>query len=114
MISFISTFEIINVGIPDPDIFLWIAASVDDTAVVNPNGFKTLLACSLSTFITKGTPDSRNGPKSLPKNPSDYPILCNWVFDNFILTEKLFPKALRNFESWSFEIIFIMRITYNI
>ena len=47
MISFFSLLEIINAVTPDPNIFLWIAASVADTAAVNPNGIKTLLANGL-------------------------------------------------------------------
>ena len=35
------------------------------------------LASSLSTFIIKGNPVFSNGPISLPKNPPDFPILCN-------------------------------------
>ena len=99
MISFISSFEIINVVTPDPNIFLWIAASVADADVVNPNGIKTLLANSLSTLPIKGKPVFSNGPKSLPKNPPDCSILCNWVFDNFILAEELFAKAARSLET---------------
>ena len=53
----------------------------------------------MSTFPIKGNPVFRNGPKSLPKNPPDYTILCNWVFESFILAKELFAKAL-----WSFEI----------
>ena len=59
---------------------------------------KTLLASGLSTFFIKSNLVFSNGPKSLPKNPPDCPILCNWVFDNFILFEELFLKAL-----WSLE-----------
>ena len=59
MISFISSFEIVNVvyfakserRIPDPKFFLWIAASVAAAAAVNPNGIKTLLANGFSTFF---------------------------------------------------------------
>ena len=40
-----------------------------------------------------------NGPKSLPKNPPDSPILCNWAFDSSILTDELFAKALRSLET---------------
>ena len=40
-----------------------------------------------------------NGPRSLPRNPSDFPILCNLVFDNFTLAEELFAKTLRSFET---------------
>ena len=38
--SFKSSFEFINVVIPDPKVFLWIAASVADAAVVYPNDIK--------------------------------------------------------------------------
>ena len=93
MISFISSLQIINVVTPDPNILLWIAASVADVTAVNPNGIKTLSANGIFPF--KDNPVFSNGPKSLPKNPPDFPILCKWVFDNFILAEKLFAKALR-------------------
>ena len=82
MISFISSFEIINAVIPDSNIFLWITASVADAAAVNPNSLKTLLANTLSTFFIK-----------------DNPILCKWVFDNFILADEPFAKALRSLET---------------
>ena len=61
--------------------FLWIAASVGDAAV-NPTYIKMPLANGLSTFPIKGKPVFSNGPKHLPKNPSDCYLLCNWVFDN--------------------------------
>ena len=77
----------------NPNIFLWIDASVADAGAVNPNGIKTLLANGLSTFLVKGKPVFSNGPKSLPGNPPDCSILCNWVFDNSILTDELFAKA---------------------
>ena len=90
MISLISSLEIISVVKLDPNIFLWITASVANAAAVNPNGSKTLLANSLSTFPVKGNPVFNNGPKSLPNDPPDCPILCNWVFDNFILADEPF------------------------
>ena len=68
--------------------------SVADATTVNPNVIKTLLASGLSIFPIKGNPVFSNGPKSLPKNPPDYPILCNNVFDNFILVDELFKKSL--------------------
>ena len=40
-----------------------------------------------------------NGLKSLPKSPPDSTILCNWVFDNIILAEELFAKAIGSFET---------------
>ena len=51
-----------------------IAASVTDSATVNPIGIKTLLANGLSTFFVKG---KSVFSKSLPKNPTDCPILEN-------------------------------------
>ena len=60
--SFIFSSKIIVVT-PDPNIFLWIAASVTDAAAVNPNGNKTLLANGLSTFPIKGNPVFNTGPR---------------------------------------------------
>ena len=48
--------------------FFWIAASVADTAVVNPNGIKTN---GVSTFFIKGKPVKINGLRKL-KNPSSW------------------------------------------
>ena len=50
MISLISSLEINNFVKSDATIFLWIAASVADTAVINPNGTEILLTNGLSTF----------------------------------------------------------------
>ena len=97
MISFISSLEIINVVVLDPNIFLWIATSVANAAV-NPNCTKTLLADGLSTFPIKSHPIFSNGPKSLLRNPPDCPILCNWVFDDFVLADEPFAKALEAFK----------------
>ena len=99
MASSISWLEIIKVANPAPKIFLGIAASVADAAAVNPNGIKTLLAYGLSTFPIKGNPIFNSVPKSLPKDPPYSSILCNWVFDNFILAEELFGKALWGLET---------------
>ena len=49
IISPVSSFKIVSVGKPDPNIFLWIAASVAAAAAVNPNAIKTFL---VSTFKT--------------------------------------------------------------
>ena len=65
MIQFISPFQIINVVIPDPKIFLWIAASFADAAAVKPNGIETVLANDQSTFFIKDNPIFNNGSKSL-------------------------------------------------
>ena len=76
-----------------------IAASVADAATVNLSGIKTLLAYGVRIFPIKDNPIFGIGPKSLPTNPPDYPILCNSTFDNFILAEELFANALRSFET---------------
>ena len=55
---------------------------------------KTLFANGLSTFFIKGNPFFSDGPKSLPKNLPDCPILCNCIFDNFTLADELFAKVL--------------------
>ena len=94
MISFISSIEIINFFIPDPKMFLWIAASVTNAAAINPNDIKMLLANSLSTFPIKDKLLSKNGLRSLPTNPAICTILGNWVFDNFMLAYEPSAKAL--------------------
>ena len=66
---------------------------------MNPIVIKTLLAYCLSTFPIKDNPIFSNGPKRLPKNPSDFIILCNWVFGSFLLADEAFPKALGSLES---------------
>ena len=91
MISFISSLLILYYQI---QIFFWISLPVSDAATVNPNGIKMLLANGLSTFPIKGNPVFSNGPKSPPENPSYYPILGNWIFDNLILADETFAKAL--------------------
>ena len=77
MISFISSFKIINVVIPDPNIFLLIVVPVDDAATVNPSRSKSFLANGLNTFFIKGKPFFSNCPKILPKNPLNCLILAN-------------------------------------
>ena len=53
-ISFISSFEIINVVIPDPKTLFWITASVAYADTANANSIKTLLNNGLGTFFIKG------------------------------------------------------------
>ena len=69
--SFISSFDITSVVVPDPQIFLCIPASAADTAAVNLEGTKTLLAIGLITFFINGNPVFSNRPRSLPRNPPD-------------------------------------------
>ena len=79
--------------------FFWIDISVADAAVANPNGIKVLLPNGFSTFFIKGKPVVSNGPRSLTKNPLDYPMLDIWVFDNFTLPNELLGKALQSLEN---------------
>ena len=51
--------------ITDRKIFLYIAASVADSASANPNYIKTLLSNILSRFFITGKPIFSNGSKSL-------------------------------------------------
>ena len=103
MISSLFPLEIINVLLPDPNIFIRIAASVlaaaAAAAAVMSNDVKTLLANGLNTFLIKGNPNFSNGPKRLPKSPPDCTISGNWIFDNFILADETFAKALRSFKT---------------
>ena len=68
MMSFISSFEINKVVVPEQWIFFWIPASIAEAAAVIPNGAKTFFAKGIATFI--------NGPANLlNKNPTDWVIL---------------------------------------
>ena len=67
----------------------------------------------MSIFFIKGNSVFSNVPKSLPKNPPNCPISFNWVFDNFILTEELFTKALGSFETCVFVLIAIYAGKYS-
>ena len=73
--SFILSFDIISVVVPDRKIFLCIPASAADPAAVNPKGIKTLLANGLITFFINSNPVFCNGPQSLPRNHPDCIIL---------------------------------------
>ena len=99
--SFIFSLQIINFVLPDPNNVLWIVAPVATAAAaaVDANGIKTLLAKDLSIFLIKGNPVFSNGPKIPPKTPLDFCTLCNWVFDNFVLADEPFAKALRSLET---------------
>ena len=62
---------------------------------------KTLLMNGVSTLFIKSNPVFSNDI-GLPKNPPDCSILCNWVFDNFILADEPFAKAVQIFETCVF------------
>ena len=67
IMSFISSFEIIKVVVPEPSIFFWISAPIAEAAPVIPNKAKTTSAKGITAFI--------NGPANIlnndPKNPPD-------------------------------------------
>ena len=106
--SSISSFDIISIALlceaeeeewqqPDPKIFLCIPESAADAAAVNPKGIKTYLANGLITFFINGNHVFSIGPRSLPRNPPNFTILNNWIFDNMILVDDLLAKALWRF-----------------
>ena len=74
--------EVINIVKLDPNIFLCMAASIADSAAVNPNGIKKALANGLSTFPINGNPGFNNGPKILIKI---LPIVEFYVIEFFII-----------------------------
>ena len=49
--SFISSFEIIKVVVPDPSINFWIHASIAEADAVIPNGAKTFSAIRIATDL---------------------------------------------------------------
>ena len=99
IISFISSLEIINVVVPDPNIFSWIAASVVDATAVNPNGIKTLLADGLRLFpILKTIHFLVKVLKVYLKILLIEMFYAIEFFDNFILADEPFAKALQSFE----------------
>ena len=69
IISFIFSFEIVKVVVPDPKSFFWIAASITDAAAVYPNDNRALLANGLSTFFIKGKISFNNCLKICLKIP---------------------------------------------
>ena len=88
----------LNPVVPYSYVFI-MAVSVAEAAPVNPNGIKMFLSNGLSTFFIDSNPTFNNGPRSVPRNSRDCTILDKLVFDNFKLANKLFVKALRNFET---------------
>ena len=99
MISFVSSFEIINVVTPDLKIFLYSLTSSADFDVFNPNVIKTLLANGLSTFSIKEKALVSNDPRGLSRNFLKCTILDRWVLDNFIMVYKSLAKVLQGFET---------------
>ena len=67
---------------------------IADAAAVNPCGINTLLANGVGAFFISSKSTFINGPRSLPRNPTYCIILDSGVFDNFVLGDKVFAKAL--------------------
>ena len=83
----------------DPKTFFWITASIAEVAVINPDGTNMLIVNGLSAFPIKDKPVFSNEPRSLSRNPLKCIILDDWVFENVILANKTFAKALQIFET---------------
>ena len=81
------------------NIFLCIPTSAADADAVNPKGTKARLANGLITFFISGNPVFSNGPSNLPRNPPNWIIFDNCVFDNLIPVDELLVKVLRRFET---------------
>ena len=64
--SFISSFGIIKVVVPEPCIFFWIPASIDEAATVIPNGAKAFFAKGIDTFVNGPVSLLNSDPKNLP------------------------------------------------
>ena len=86
--SFISSFDIISVIVPEHRTFLCIYESAVEAAAVNPNAIKTRLANGLITYFIKGNPVFNNGARSLLRNPPGCTILDNSVFVSLISVDK--------------------------
>ena len=63
--------KILKLSFQNQIFFFYILVLAADTATVNPNGIKTLLANGLNTFFINGNPVFSNGPKRLSRNPLD-------------------------------------------
>ena len=94
---------------PDPKHFFWIDASVPYTAAVNPNGTKTHLTNSVSTFFINGKATDINGLRKL-KNPPFW-----WLFFLVVSFNKipLFSKDLAAFKI-SFNSLFLRDISESV
>ena len=68
-------------------------------AAGNPNGIKILLVNGLSTLFIKGQPFLSNDARSLSRNPPNCTILDSWAFENIILADDPFAKALQILET---------------
>ena len=97
MISSISALILVVLLLLNQDL-LWIPASVTGVATVNPNGIKTLLVNGVSIFFINSKSTLINDWRNLIRNPLDCIMLDSRVFDNFMLVDELFAKALHRLE----------------
>ena len=95
IMSSIFLFDEISVFVPDPKIILCIPSLAVLTAAVNPYGINPLLIKGVSTIFINGNSTFTNGPRSLPRNPSDSIVLDTWVFDNFMNLNVPFMRTLQ-------------------
>ena len=91
--SFISSFEIIDVVIPEPCIFFWIPALVGDAAAVTHDGAKILFFKETAIFINGPYILLYNAPKKLP----GWIISDICILDSFISASMLLSNAFLNF-----------------
>ena len=108
--SFISSFHLTDALAPDAKIFFWIHASAANASAVNYNGIKTLLVYGVSTFSINGKSNFIYEPASLPKNSPHSIILESWAFDNFLLADRLFAKALQRLETFLLANVWKLRL----
>ena len=99
MISFISSFKIMNVAMPYSNNFFWIAAYVAYAAAVDLNGIKTLLANSLSTFSIKGKPALVMFVKVHLKIHVIVLLYAIEFYMHLTLADETFAKALRSLKT---------------
>ena len=93
-----SLFDIVNVVFPHPNILLCIPASAAHAASVNCKGINTLFANGVITFFINGNPVFNKVPSNLRRNSPDCIIFYKGVFEDLILADELFEKALRILE----------------
>ena len=98
-------FEIFSVAMPDPYIFIQVAASVADTAVDYPNSTKALLDNGLSTCFINGKATSINATRNLSNPPSLLIIFSVAHFNIFTLFLKELITFIISFISSSVSVI---------
>ena len=72
--------------------------SAANATAVKPSGIKIHSTNNLCTYFINGKPNFVN-IQNLPRNPLDCSVLESSVFDNFVVANKLFAKALQSFRT---------------